>query len=111
MTTEPITDAETGETGIVSWQVGDLIDVNEPTGPEVQITWRDTGVGVVAYIMDLEELVRWFALLFSYRVYDDETGEESVEINDPVWAAHDQYGNELVNAQRLQATWRKVMDS
>jgi hypothetical protein len=60
---------------------------------------------LIHYVMDLENLVRWLALTFSYE--DQDTGE--VVVNDPIWSAFNQYGQPLPDAQRLQATWDKVM--
>jgi hypothetical protein len=74
--------------------------------------WEDDGfpsVDLIHYVMDLEDLIRWFALMFSYRVYDTETGEESIEINDPIWTVYDERGNHLPAADKLQSTWRRVM--
>lgn len=64
---------------------------------------------LIYYVMDLEALVKWFALMFSYRVYDTETGEETLVQNDPIWTTYDERGTHLAAAERLQATWNKVM--
>jgi hypothetical protein len=60
---------------------------------------------VVEYVMDLEALIRWLALTFSWQ--DPETGE--VHVNDPIWTTYDQFGTHLPAAEKLQATWHKVL--
>lgn len=60
---------------------------------------------LIHYVMDLEALVKWFALLFSYE--DPNTGE--VVVNDPIWTVYDERGNYLAEADRLQKTWARVM--
>ena len=61
--------------------------------------------GLIHYVMDLEALVRWLALTFSYQ--DPTTGE--VVVNDPIWTTYDRYGTHLPAAEKLQETWNKVM--
>jgi hypothetical protein len=60
---------------------------------------------LILYTMDLEQLIRWLALTFSYE--DPNTGE--IVVNDPIWTAFNQYGQPLPEAQRLQRTWNRVM--
>lgn len=60
---------------------------------------------LIHYVMDLEELVRWLALTFSYQ--DPSTGE--VVVNDPIWTVWDERGTHLPAAEKLQATWTRVM--
>jgi hypothetical protein len=64
-----------------------------------------SGEAMIHYVMDLEALVRWLALTFSWQ--DPETGE--VHVNDPIWTTFDQYGQHLPAAEKLQETWDKVM--
>jgi hypothetical protein len=63
---------------------------------------------LIHYVMDLETLVKWFALLFSHNEYDAE-GNETVVVNDPIWTVYDERGNYLAAADKLQETWRRVM--
>lgn len=60
---------------------------------------------LIHYVMDLENLVRWLALTFSYE--DQETGE--IVVNDPIWTVYDERGTHLPNAERLQRTWNQVI--
>lgn len=60
---------------------------------------------LIFYIDDLENLVRWLALTFSYE--DPTTGERIV--NDPIWATEDQFGHPLEDGARLKATWDRVL--
>jgi hypothetical protein len=60
---------------------------------------------LIHYVMDLEALVRWLALTFSWQ--DPETG--NVMVNDPIWTAYDHYGTHLPAAEKLQETWDRVM--
>jgi hypothetical protein len=63
---------------------------------------------LIYYVMDLETLVKWFALLFSHNEYDAE-GNETVVVNDPIWTVYDERGNYLAAADKLQETWNRVM--
>jgi hypothetical protein len=66
---------------------------------------HDSLTNLVEYVMDLENLIRWFALAFTYQ---DQTGEW--QRNDPIWTTYDERGNYLAESDRLQRTWHKVMD-
>jgi hypothetical protein len=59
---------------------------------------------LIHYVMDLEALVRWFALPFSY---EDQDG--NFVQNEPIWTVHDEKGNYLPENDRLQRTWKRVM--
>jgi hypothetical protein len=61
---------------------------------------------LIHYVIDLEALVRWCALAYSY---EDQEGQWHV--NDPTWTAYDQRGNYLAESARLERTWKRVMDS
>ena len=50
---------------------------------------------LVAYVVDLEDLVRWLAIPYGP--------------NDPIWPREDAYGNALEANARLDATWRRVV--
>lgn len=63
---------------------------------------------LIHYVMDLEALVRWFALLFSHFEYDSE-GNETTVVNDPIWTIYDERGTHLAAAEKLQETWNRVM--
>jgi hypothetical protein len=78
-------------------QVVDRFDVHDPDSPGAD--------GLIHYVMDLEALIRWLALTFSYQ--DPTTGE--VVVNDPIWTTYDRYGTHLPAAEKLQETWDKVM--
>ncbi len=60
--------------------------------------------GLIHYVMDLEALVRWFALPFRYQ---DQEGEWHQ--NEPIWTVYDERGTYLPEADRLKRTWEKVM--
>lgn len=60
---------------------------------------------LIHYVMDLEALVRWLALTFSYE--DPNTGQ--IVVNDPIWTVWDERGTKLPAAEKLQETWDKVM--
>jgi hypothetical protein len=68
---------------------------------------------LIHYVMDLEDLVRWFALAYRRVLYVETIpgapAQEVVEIGDPIWAAYDQFGNHLPAAEKLQLTWNRVM--
>jgi hypothetical protein len=68
--------------------------------------WPDAGDDqpLICYVIDLEELVRWFALMYSY---EDQEGVRHQ--NDPIWTVWDDSGNYHEVADRLSKTWRKVM--
>lgn len=59
---------------------------------------------LIAYVMDLEALVRWFALPFRYQ---DQEGNWIQ--NEPIWTVYDERGTYLPEADRLKRTWEKVM--
>ena len=60
---------------------------------------------LIHYVMDLEALVRWFALMYAY---EDQDG--TPHQNEPIWTVYDERGTYLAENDRLQRTWRKVMD-
>ncbi len=62
-------------------------------------------VDPIHYIMDLEALVRWFALPFRYQDQDGEWVQ-----NEPVWTVYDERGTYLPEADRLKRTWERVME-
>jgi hypothetical protein len=59
---------------------------------------------LIHYVMDLEALVRWFALPFRYQ---DQEGEWHQ--NEPIWTVYDEHGTYLPEADRLKRTWDRVM--
>ena len=80
-------------------QFGDVVtrfDVHDPDSPGAD--------GLIHYVMDLEALVRWFALPFRYQ---DQEGEWHQ--NEPIWTVYDERGTYLPEADRLKRTWEKVM--
>lgn len=81
-------------------EIVDRFEVVDPDSPGTD--------GLILYVMDLEQLVHWFALLYSYEWYDEE-GEKHLSINDPIWTVHDDKGNYLPAAEKLQQTWNRVM--
>jgi hypothetical protein len=62
-------------------------------------------LNLIDYVMDLEALVRWFALPFSY-----EDQEGNFVQNEPIWTVHDERGNYFPENDRLQRTWKRVME-
>jgi hypothetical protein len=64
--------------------------------------------GLIHYVGDLEDLVRWFALLYRREWWDAE-GEFHEEIGDPIWTLYDERGHHLPAAEKLQETWNRVM--
>jgi hypothetical protein len=62
------------------------------------------GVDLIHYIMDLEALIRWFALPFRYQ---DQEGEWVQ--NEPIWTVYDERGAYLPENDRLKRTWDRVM--
>jgi hypothetical protein len=68
---------------------------------------------LIHYVMDLEDLVRWFALAYRRVLYIETIpgapAQEVVEIGDPIWAAYDQFGTHLPAAEKLAETWNRVM--
>lgn len=64
---------------------------------------------LIHYVMDLEDLVRWFALLFRADYFDPITEKMVSSINDPIWTVWDDKGNYLAAAAKLQETWDRVM--
>jgi hypothetical protein len=63
---------------------------------------------LIHYVMDLEALIRWFALLYTFKQYDA-SGAESEVVNDPIWTCYDERGTYLPEADRLQRTWNIVI--
>jgi hypothetical protein len=72
---------------------------------EMARRYPTVGESLIHYVMDLEALVRWLALTFSYE--DAVTGE--VVVSDPIWTVWDERGTHLPAAEKLQETWNKVM--
>ena len=62
---------------------------------------------LVQYIVDLEDLVRWFARSYFYTELVD--GEMVTRWNEPIWQFNDQYGQDLVDNKRLARTWAIVV--
>lgn len=60
---------------------------------------------LIHYVMDLEALIRWLALTFSYE--DPNTGQ--IVVNDPIWTVWDERGTHLPAAEKLQKTWDTVI--
>jgi hypothetical protein len=75
---------------------------------------------LIHYVMDLEELVRWFALLYRRDYWSPEEegctldhphdgDHHHEEIGDPIWTLYDERGTHLAAAEKLQETWNRVM--
>lgn len=72
--------------------------------------------GLIHYIDDLENLVRWFAHLYEYEVWEmppnavpGMQAEKRWVTNDPIWTVWDERGNYLADSDRLKRTWDRVM--
>lgn len=75
---------------------------------------------LIHYVMDLEGLVRWFALLYRRDYWSPEEDgctldhphdgdHHHEEIGDPIWTVYDERGTHLAAAEKLQETWNRVM--
>lgn len=87
-------------------QPTDVIVYKDSRGETPEIVIGDQPTDLIHYVMDLEALVRWFALPFRY--FDQQT-QEWVQ-NSPIFTVYDERGTYLAEADRLQRTWNRVMN-